>query len=592
MQLIKKIEVNYLRSLYRLEISEAGDLNVVFGRNDSGKSNLLRSLNLFFNGKSEPFREFNFNLDMSDIRKFEAREVKGKQFIWIKITFNTPANYIQSLGKEIEIKRQWNRDGVMTQNVWPRGLSDPKKAPRLTRFLNDIDFTYIPAIKDISLYGDLVERLYIAAAQGESITDATSQFVSEIGKGTITLTKNLAKLFDSESSLSAPTELSQLFRSLDFSYGTEKHSLLRQKGDGIKARHIPELLRFINENERRSKFYLWGFEEPENSLDLHSALLEATRFAELSLRDDTQIFLTSHSPAFYLSEANQQGIKRFFVSKQEKTDKGIRPANAAKVIDTMENAETAMESAGLLQLPYIIQKLHDMPKKLLQLEEQKSQLESQLREMDVPTIFVEGIHDLPIISSRFGQDAEVKLKTLKGTPSSVPALMTALENEGRLELGSKALIIFDNDPPGRGAMSKLLKNPPIDFASPYSVAGQLSVMCLPFNHCEDFRLFKAEVGLEEKELIFEGEFLLDPHLVAKTLVEKGFDGKLVHEDYYKKPQEKYQRMLSYEPGSTGWLFSRTVPNHLKGDVIEACIGNGNAPALDALEAIIREFLVQ
>jgi AAA15 family ATPase/GTPase len=148
MQLIKKTEINYLRSLYGLEISDTGNLNVVFGRNDSGKSNLLRGLNLFFNGKSEPFREFDFGLDMSDIRKSETREVKGRQFIWIKITFRTPPNYVQSLGEEIEIKRQWNRDGAVTETVWPRELSGDKKKPRLTRFLNDIAFTYIPATKD------------------------------------------------------------------------------------------------------------------------------------------------------------------------------------------------------------------------------------------------------------------------------------------------------------------------------------------------------------------------------------------------------------------------------------------------------------
>lgn len=68
MKLIKKIEINYLRSLYRLEVKDVGDLNVIFGRNDSGKSNLLRGLNLFFNGDTEPTREFDFELDMSDIR--------------------------------------------------------------------------------------------------------------------------------------------------------------------------------------------------------------------------------------------------------------------------------------------------------------------------------------------------------------------------------------------------------------------------------------------------------------------------------------------------------------------------------------------
>jgi len=44
-------------------------MNVIFGRNDSGKSNLLRALNLFFNEEVEPEREIEFNLDFSDIRR-------------------------------------------------------------------------------------------------------------------------------------------------------------------------------------------------------------------------------------------------------------------------------------------------------------------------------------------------------------------------------------------------------------------------------------------------------------------------------------------------------------------------------------------
>ena len=106
MKIIKKIEVNYLRSLYSATLEDTGDLNVVFGRNDSGKSNLLRALNLFFNDEIEPERGLDFELDMSDRRKQEARDAKGRQFIWIKITFNVPRNYHGSLGTEIAVKRQ------------------------------------------------------------------------------------------------------------------------------------------------------------------------------------------------------------------------------------------------------------------------------------------------------------------------------------------------------------------------------------------------------------------------------------------------------------------------------------------------------
>lgn len=588
MQLIERIEVHYLRSLYKLDLKSVGDLNVIFGRNDSGKSNLLRALNLFFNGVSEPKKPFDFDLDLSDIRREEARAAKGKQFIWTKITFNTPSNYA-SLGEQIEVKRQWNRDGEVTENIWPKELSQGSSKSRLTRFLNDIDFTYIPAIKDLSVHADLIERMYAAAAQSNAISVATDRFVDTIGQSTVDLTKQLSSLFKQESKLSAPTELSLLFRNLDFAYGSEGHSMLRQKGDGIKARHIPEILRFINENEKRKKFHIWGFEEPENSLDLGAAGLEANRFGELSSRDDTQIFLTSHSPAFYLSENPNTTVSRYFVSKQTKQDEEIRPINAATDIRDIETAEAVMENAGLLQLPYVIKMLREMPEKLAAIEGEKEKLESQLQDLETPTLFVEGPHDLTILNSRLGRLSELNIKKLNGTPSTVPALLGALGSEGRLNLGSKALIVFDNDPPGRNATKKLMGTPPIDFSVPNAVTAQLNVMCLPYNPSVEFNTFAKEVGLVENDLIFEGEFLLNIYAIIAELDRLGFEGKKIHEEYYKKPQEMGLKMLAYERGTPGWLFSRTVPDNLKQNVIDECLGVADTPALDALVQTIESY---
>lgn len=589
LKLIKRIEVNYLRSLYRLEIRDVGDLNVIFGKNDSGKSNLLRALNLFFNGHPEPGRDFDFSLDMSDIRKREARDAKGKQFIWIKITFSVPTNYKNSLGSEIEVKRQWNRSGEVTQTVWPKSLSEGSKSARLTRFLNDIDFTYIPAIKDISLYSDLVERLYGAAVQSAAISNATEEFVNQIGRVNTGLTENLRSLFGSKSALAAPTELSQLFRNLDFSYGDEEHSLIRQKGDGIKARHIPEILRSINDGEARSKFYLWGFEEPENSLDLSSANHEASRFADIASVSDTQIFLSSHSPAFYLAEAEACQVRRLFISKQEKIAKEIRPENAAQIVQTIDEAEVAMEAAGLLHLPFVIRTLGDMPKKISSLEKDKAVLEQRLNDVDRPTVFLEGKHDTSIISSRFQDECEFSFREIGGTPQTIPALLKAISGNGRFELGSRVLIVFDNDPPGRSAVGKILGTQPIDYSVPNHVAGQISVMCLPHNYCSHFNNFKSYVGLSDSEVIFEGEFLLDVELASQELANKDFDKRFIHQDYHKKPQEMHWKMHEYEIGTPGWLFSRTVPDDLKKEIIDAILGHGRCPSLDQLESEIRAF---
>ena len=47
--MIGKVEIQYFRSIYRVTISDINDINIFSGKNDAGKSNVLKALNLFFN---------------------------------------------------------------------------------------------------------------------------------------------------------------------------------------------------------------------------------------------------------------------------------------------------------------------------------------------------------------------------------------------------------------------------------------------------------------------------------------------------------------------------------------------------------------
>ena len=412
MKLIRRIEISYLRSLYTAVLDRPGDMNVVFGRNDSGKSNLLRALNLFFNEETEPGRgEIEFDLDFSDIRRDAAKAAKGRQFIAIRVDFNVPQNYRPSLGETVSIKRQWNIDGDMTETP-PRSLSKGSRI-QLTRFLNQIDFTYIPAIKDLNVFGDLIERMYAATAESSGFEAATDTFVDAIRSQTSGLSDGLSKLFGSTTRLAAPTDMGLLFRSLDFAHGEDGHSLLRQKGDGVKARHLPELLRYINDNESGKKFFLWGFEEPENSLDLGAADAEAERFAVIAVRPDTQVFITSHSPAFYLSNSEQTktDIRRVFISKQRASDEGpdpVTPKNAISVIDNLADAEARMKEASLLQLPYLIRHWGELKRERDELERETTSLRAKLEALTIPTVFVEGRHDKALLEAALARAGHTK----------------------------------------------------------------------------------------------------------------------------------------------------------------------------------------
>ncbi len=70
--LISAVEVAYFRTFYKVSFDDLGQINVFFGENDTGKSNVMRALNLFFNGYVDSDNEFDLDIDLSTNRANEA----------------------------------------------------------------------------------------------------------------------------------------------------------------------------------------------------------------------------------------------------------------------------------------------------------------------------------------------------------------------------------------------------------------------------------------------------------------------------------------------------------------------------------------
>ncbi len=65
------------------------------------------------------------------------------------------------------------------------------------------------------------------------------------------------------------------------------------RGDGIQARFIPEILDEISKNDKK-KYILWGFEEPENSYEDRNIRSLRDEFVN-KYSQNKQIFITTHS---------------------------------------------------------------------------------------------------------------------------------------------------------------------------------------------------------------------------------------------------------------------------------------------------------
>lgn len=162
MRLVEHVKVTNFRSIDSVTI-DTEDLTAFTGTNGSGKSNVLRALNLFFNGTLEG----DVALDLRRDFHKPWRSTRNR-YIEVEVRFNLapPFSVHQRLrdslngigisaGARFSIAKRWERDpireGLLTETLWirPDGAVaahrlPPDDARTASRFLQLIRFRYIP----------------------------------------------------------------------------------------------------------------------------------------------------------------------------------------------------------------------------------------------------------------------------------------------------------------------------------------------------------------------------------------------------------------------------------------------------------------
>lgn len=333
---ISKIDILNFRSIQRMSI-DCSRLQLFVGNNDAGKSNILRALNLFFNGETNPNEEFNFSTDYNiHSNKTTSTSKKAKE-IKIVLTLQIPESYKKTNGDYIEWTKSWrlhqgyNESIIGVKNVkGPRGGNTTQKTPMPARsnlrvLLNNINYIYVPAIKDKEYLSKLRSEIYgvVNEAFSDNFTKSSHDFEESIAENLQELTNDISGSLGFQSKLSLPKDLSHLFERLDFL--NENSISLNDRGDGIKARHIPLILKFIAEKKKGLQAqgnppytFIWGYEEPENNLEITNAIKLADQFNSMLHNPISQLFLTTHSPAFYnLAKQNTDGVGCYYIEKDD-----------------------------------------------------------------------------------------------------------------------------------------------------------------------------------------------------------------------------------------------------------------------------------
>lgn len=338
---IKKIHIKNFRSIVD-ETIELKDFNCFVGKNDSGKSNVLKALNLFFNDKTDFNTPFDFD---SDYSKFAKRGQKQAKEIVVALEIVVPESFIEHGVKTW--KKAWRIDGLHSDNM--DTLFKP--ASRGITWLQRIQYQYVPAVKSDDYFKNLLAKLYesMTDAANSALRDLNDEYSERLEMLTSGLTNQLRQVLGMRSAIQLPSNLSTLFRDMSFST-SDKYVQgidLNHRGDGIKARHIPSILRYLQDNIEKGRpkrsvggAYIWGFEEPENGVEYLAAFEMAEEF--LSYINERQILVTTHSPAFY-TQTKSESTACFLVRREDGASKYLL------------NSEQIPETMGLMQLvaPFI-----------------------------------------------------------------------------------------------------------------------------------------------------------------------------------------------------------------------------------------------
>ena len=404
--MIRKIRIRNFRSIVDQTISTE-EISILVGNNDAGKSNVLRALNLFFNGETDHNQKFDFESDFSLLAKTGASQAKE---VSIELILKLPASY---RGRDVEKKDQvywkkvWRAEGELKRgsemcyadsrkNKIPVKGKQFEKNKKISNLLENIKFFYVPAIKDRAFFLELQGKMYDAMSEsyGSTLHSSASAFQSTINSEFELLLKGLNASFSTKNEIALPRNLRSVFENLEIrSEGVP----LNRRGDGVKVRHIPSMLRYIKNgySSGRRKIicpHIWGFEEPENNVEfvacykLREELIEAAK-------DKIQIFLTTHSPVIYTLPNEIEPDLKVKVSRHY-----VERVAGESLIDNADDG-AIHHAVGFMSLisPIIEMESIKYKEQTKNIEDQMRALEKQFEINRLPKIFVEGKSDKAIL---------------------------------------------------------------------------------------------------------------------------------------------------------------------------------------------------
>ncbi|WP_422003858.1 ATP-dependent nuclease [Pyruvatibacter mobilis] len=331
MELVKSIHIQNFRSARDLIVNDLGALSSFCGVNNSGKSNILKALNLFFNNETDPGDGLDFEVDYN--KSMISRKQKRKISVGIKFSLPKYFNFRKELAPveallgstEFSIKKTWDRLSPDPEIYLSGQLVPETDIYKIRQFLDLIKFRYIPnrispleivRSEQSSVADALVKRLKISK---DGNTEAFDKFAEQATALTAQLIDRFSLSIPDFATvrLNTPKTWADLIFQLAYQFGDKGEEVDdARQGSGSQSVLMIETLRLVDEDYYKRfgwrQATIWGFEEPETSL--HHGL--QTQIADLLghiTRDGNsrlQILTTTHSnPILQASDSSIHVMK-------------------------------------------------------------------------------------------------------------------------------------------------------------------------------------------------------------------------------------------------------------------------------------------
>lgn len=325
MKLITRIKVEGFRSLVAITVEPLENFTCLIGANNSGKSNILRALSLFFTGEPELGIPLNYSQDYHS-----APKSKKKKRIRVSISFSLPRYFAfrkdleqvaSTLGKDFTIRKTWTLYSPEPEIEWagPDDRFQPLEARIVKQFTDLINFRYIQnrvvpanALRaERSAFQAYVNRRLRLRQRGivaddllRTIRDTASEVISEANQSLVKSTDSMKNL-----EMSIPLGIAALAQVAGFRAEIQTGARITDVawGSGTQAYMMFHLLKLIDTDFgthfgwRQAAF--WAIEEPESSLhkDLEQQLAIVLRMWSDAVQPRMQILATTHSEVFVTS---------------------------------------------------------------------------------------------------------------------------------------------------------------------------------------------------------------------------------------------------------------------------------------------------